>query len=246
MRTRLPASVRACLFDLDGVLTDTASVHAAAWTDVFDRYLKRRAERTGETFRPFDPVADYRAFVDGRTREDGVRTFLHSRGITLPEGGDAGAGQDTVAGLGRRKNAMFLERLQADGVHVFDGSRRFLSAVLEKGMRVAVVSSSANVDAILDAAGLSDQLATRVDGRLLRREGLAGKPAPDAYLRAASLLDVRPTEAAVFEDAEAGVSAGRAGGFGVVVGVDRGTRGEALRSAGADFVVPDLGALLVR
>jgi beta-phosphoglucomutase family hydrolase len=241
----LPDSVRACLFDLDGVLTDTASVHTKAWKAMFDAYLRQRAERTGERFVPFDPAVDYRKFVDGKKREDGIRSFLASRGIELPDGSpDDPPDAETVYGLGNRKNQMFQKTLHDDGVEVFEGSRRYLEAVNDAGLGVAVVSSSANTAEVLAVTGLDRLVHQRVDGVTLRREHLAGKPAPDSFLRAAQLLEVTPDAAAVFEDALSGVAAGRAGNFGFVVGVDRVGQAEDLRRNGADVVVTDLAELL--
>ncbi|BBX21440.1 hypothetical protein MTER_08510 [Mycolicibacter terrae] len=243
----LPDTVRACLFDLDGVLTDTAGVHTRAWKSMFDSYLSARAERTGAPFVPFDPVDDYLRFVDGRKRDDGVRTFLASRDIVLPEGGDDDPPDaETVHGLGNRKNEAFRATLQADGVEVFAGSRRYLAAVTAAGLATAVVSASANAGEVLAITGLDKFIAQRVDGVTLRTEHIAGKPAPDSFLRAAQLLGVAPAAAAVFEDALSGVAAGRAGGFGYVVGVDRVGQAEDLRSHGADVVVTDLEELLRR
>lgn len=241
----LPETVRACLFDLDGVLTDTASVHTRAWKAMFDAYLSGRAERTGEPFVPFDPDGDYRRFVDGRKRDDGVRAFLASRGITLPDGADDDPPDaETVHGLGNRKNEAFRVTLQADGVEVFEGSRRYLAAVTAAGLATAVVSASANAGDVLALTGLEKFIAQRVDGVTLRTEHIAGKPAPDSFLRAAQLLGVTPAAAAVFEDALSGVAAGRAGGFGFVVGVDRVGQRDDLLSHGADVVVTDLDQLL--
>jgi beta-phosphoglucomutase family hydrolase len=241
----LPEGVRACLFDLDGVLTDTASVHRRAWKEMFDGYLSARAQRTGDPFVPFDIDADYASYVDGKKREDGVRAFLESRGITLPEGSpDDDADAETVNGLGNRKNELFQQRLHSDGVDVFDGSRRYLEAVSAAGLRVAVVSSSANTREVLDLTGLARFVEVRVDGVTMRDEGIAGKPAPDSFLHAAQLLDTPPDHAAVFEDALAGVAAGHAGHFGVVIGVDRVGHAEDLRRHGADVVVTDLAELL--
>jgi beta-phosphoglucomutase family hydrolase len=241
----LPEGVRACLFDLDGVLTDTASVHRRAWKEMFDAYLRARAQRTGDRFVPFDIDADYESYVDGKKREDGVRAFLESRGITLPEGApDEGADAETVNGLGNRKNELFQQRLHSDGVDVFDGSRRYLEAVSAAGLRVAVVSSSANTREVLDITGLARFVEVRVDGVTMREEGIAGKPAPDSFLHAAQLLETPPDRAAVFEDALAGVAAGHAGHFGVVIGVDRVGHAEDLRHNGADVVVTDLAELL--
>ncbi|MEE6178503.1 beta-phosphoglucomutase family hydrolase [Mycobacterium sp. 050134] len=241
----LPEKVHACLFDLDGVLTDTASVHTKAWKAMFDAFLKERAEQSGEEFVPFDPAADYRKYVDGKKREDGVRSFLESRGIDLPDGTPDDAGDaDTVYGLGNRKNEMFQKVLHDDGVEVFDGSRRYLEAVSDAGLAIAVVSSSANTRDVLQITGLDRYVQKRVDGITLRDEHIAGKPAPDSYLRGAELLGVEPGAAAVFEDALSGVQAGRAGNFGFVVGVDRVGQAEELRRDGADVVVTDLAELL--
>jgi beta-phosphoglucomutase family hydrolase len=243
----LPNDIRACLFDLDGVLTQTASVHAAAWKEMFDAYLRERAARTGEPFVPFDPASDYDEYVDGRSRSDGVRSFLASRGIRLPGGDPAGPpSMDTVAGLGNRKNEIVLDLLHREGVKVYDGSVRYLNAVREAGLRRAVVSASKNAQEVLAAGGIDDLLEVRVDGVVAEREGLKGKPAPDMFLAAAGKLGVESRLAAVFEDALAGVAAGRAGEFGVVVGVDRVGQAEALREHGADLVVSDLAELLDR
>ncbi|UXA13408.1 beta-phosphoglucomutase family hydrolase [Mycobacterium sp. SMC-8] len=231
----LPDRIRACLFDLDGVLTDTASVHRRAWKAMFDEYLRSRAEH-GVPYVPFDAGADYERYVDGKPRLDGVRSFLESRGIVS----DA----QTVSHLGDRKNRMFNQSLHSDGVTVFDGSRRYLQAATDAGLRRAVVSSSANTRDVLELTGLDVYIEERVDGVTLREENLPGKPAPDSFLRAAELLGVSPADAAVFEDALSGVAAGRAGDFGLVVGVDRTGQAEALRRNGADTVVTDLGELL--
>jgi beta-phosphoglucomutase family hydrolase len=239
----LPDGVRACLFDLDGVLTDTASVHKRAWKTMFDDYLRRCAG--GTDFRPFDIGADYQTYVDGKTRDDGVRSFLASRDIALPDGGpDDAADRETVHRLANRKNELFQQVLHGDGVTVFDGSRRYLEAVADTGLAVAVVSSSANTQEVLDITGLTKFVDCRVDGVTIRQERLAGKPAPDSFLRAAELLGVPAAHAAVFEDALAGVQAGRAGGFAIVVGVDRIGQSDALRRNGADVVVTDLADLL--
>ena len=243
----LPNEIRACLFDLDGVLTQTAKVHAAAWKEMFDAYLQERAARTGESFAPFDAVADYDEYVDGRSRYDGVRSFLASRGITLPEGEPADPpSAETVAGLGNRKNELLHVLLRREGVKVYEGSVRYLLAVRQAGLRRAVVSASKNAREVLVAAGIEDLFEVRIDGVVAEREGLKGKPAPDMFLAAADKLGVLPPQAAVFEDALAGVAAGRAGGFGVVVGVDRVGQAEALRDHGADLVVSDLAELLDR
>lgn len=234
----LPEGIRACLFDLDGVLTDTASVHTRAWKAMFDEFLLPGGHA------PFTD-ADYRAHVDGRPRLDGIRAFLASRGIDLPDGApDDQPGTPTVHGLANRKNDLFHEQMRRDGVTVFPGTRPYLRAVSDAGLAVAVVSASANTRDVLEAAGLTEFVDCRVDGVTIRTEGLAGKPAPDSFLRAAELLAVKPAQAAVFEDALAGVQAGRAGGFGIVVGVDRIGDPESLRRNGADVVVSDLGDLL--
>jgi beta-phosphoglucomutase family hydrolase len=241
----LPDTVTACLFDLDGVLTDTASVHKKAWKAMFDSYLRGHAERSGEPFVAFDIAADYQTYVDGKKREDGVRSFLAARKITLPEGDpDDDPSAETVHGLGNRKNALFHETIRKDGVKVFEGSRRYLEAVAAAELAVAVVSSSANTREVLEVTGLEKFVQQRVDGVTMREEHIAGKPAPDSFLRAAELLGVTPAEAAVFEDALAGVEAGRRGQFGYVVGVDRVGQAEALRRKGADVVVTDLAELL--
>ena len=242
-RCGLPATIDACLFDMDGVLTETAAVHAAAWKDAFDEFLRGRA--AGGSFQPFDVHDDYDRYVDGKPREAGVRDFLASRGITLPEGGeDDPPSAPTVHGLGNRKNELLLARIAKDGVTAFPGSVRYLDAVRAAGLRRAVVSSSANTAQVLDAAGLTDYFEVRVDGHTVTERHLAGKPAPDTYLDAARQLGVAPARAAVFEDALAGVEAGRAGRFGFVVGVDRVGQAAELRAHGADAVVDDLADLL--
>ena len=240
MTLGIPATIRAGLFDMDGVLTDTASTHARAWKETFDAVLRAHGDD-----RPFDLGADYATYVDGKPREDGVRDFLRSRGIELPEGEpDDPPGADTVRGVGNRKNARVQRLIDDEGVKVYDGSVRFLRAARDAGLRTAVVSSSANTLRILERAGLADLFDARVDGTTLADEHLAGKPAPDSFLRGAELLGVEPAQAAVFEDALAGVEAGRAGGFGLTVGVDRHGQPHALRAHGADVVVSDLAELL--
>jgi beta-phosphoglucomutase family hydrolase len=241
----LPETVHACLFDLDGVLTDTASVHTKAWKVMFDAFLQQHAEQTGEPFVPFDPVDDYLKYVDGKKREYGVRSFLGSHRHEQPVGDpDDTSDKDTVYGLGTRKNDAFQETLHKDGVKVFDGSRRYLEKVAAAGLATAVVSSSANTRQVLEITGLDKFIQQRVDGVTLREEHIAGKPAPDSFLRAAELLNVTAAAAAVFEDALSGVQAGHAGHFGYVVGVDRVGQADELRSHGADVVVTDLGDLL--
>jgi beta-phosphoglucomutase family hydrolase len=240
----MPAGISACLFDLDGVLTQTDLVHTAAWQEMFDTFLRKRATRTGEPFIPFDPVSDYGRYVDGKPRADGARSFLASRGIELPEGGDEDdPGAETVRSLSDTKNAILLRRIAEDGVQAYPGSVRYLRAVLAAGRECAVVSASANCRAVLAAAGLLDDFQVVVDAAVTDREQLRGKPAPDTYLAAARMLGVPPAAAAVYEDAQAGVAAGRAGGFGWVVGVDRMGQADALRREGADVVVHDLAEL---
>ena len=241
----LPDRVTACLFDMDGVVTQTAVVHAAAWQEMFDEFLRDQAKRTGTEFVPFDPHADYDAFVDGKPRLDGTRAFLASRGIDLPEGTpDDPPGTATVYGLSNRKNALVLAKLAAGGVQVYEGSIRYIRAVREKGIATAIVSSSANTEQVLDSAGIAGLFDVRIDGQIAAARGLHGKPAPDTFLAAAEELHVPPGHAAVFEDALAGVEAGRAGGFALVVGVDRVGQAEQLKAHGADIVVKDLAGLL--
>jgi beta-phosphoglucomutase family hydrolase len=236
----LPGSIRACLFDMDGVLTRTATVHMAAWKRTFDGFLRAREPQAPE----FTQL-DYNRYVDGKARLDGVRDFLASRGITLPEG----SAQDppdaaTVHGLGTRKNELLLEELAQNGVEVYEGSRRYLRAVKDAGLATAVVTASANGRQVVEAGGFGDLIDARIDGVVAAREGLRGKPAPDGFLAGARALGVPPAQAAVFEDALAGVEAGRAGEFGLVVGVDRVGQADELRRHGADVVVGDLAELL--
>lgn len=234
-----------CLFDLDGVLTQTAKVHAAAWKQTFDEYLRGRAERTGDQFLAFDPVRDYDEYVDGKPRYEGVRSFLASRAIKLPEGGpEDPPDAETVHALGDRKNRIVLELIHKDGVEPYAGSVRYVHAARDAGLRRAVVSSSTNCRDVLHAAGIEDLFEAVVDGVVAEREHLRGKPAPDTFLAGARALGVEPAAAAVFEDALAGVEAGHAGHFGVVVGVDRVGQADALRAHGADVVVRDLAELL--
>jgi beta-phosphoglucomutase family hydrolase len=241
----LPPGVIACLFDLDGVLTNTAAVHAKAWKETFDGYLQERAQREGRPFVPFDIREDYAQYVDGKPRSDGVRSFLESRHITLPEGNDDDPpGAETIHGIGNRKNVLLLQRIHTDGVEVFPGSLRYIQAVRDAGLRRAVVSSSANTADVLRVTGLDVYVEVRVDGVSVAQMGLRGKPAPDTYLAAARLLGVTPAQSAVFEDAIAGVEAGRAGSFGAVIGVDRLNQTDALLADGATRVVKDLAELL--
>ncbi|MGY4769577.1 beta-phosphoglucomutase family hydrolase [Kribbella sp. CWNU-51] len=241
----LPTGIRACLFDLDGVLTDTAAVHAAAWKEMFDEFLRAYAQRQGIPFVPFDARKEYDAYVDGKPRANGVRDFLTARGITLPDGTpDDPPTAMTVNGLGNRKNVAVQRRIRTEGVHVFEGSRRYLQATVQAGLRRAVVSSSANTREVLDVTGLAQYIEQIVDGVTIRTEGLRGKPAPDTFLAAAKGFGIDPSEAAVFEDALAGVSAGRSGHFGHVIGVDRVGQADELKMHGADVVVRDLAELL--
>jgi beta-phosphoglucomutase family hydrolase len=237
----LPDGIEAGLFDMDGVLTQTAKVHAAAWKQMFDEFLGPRGQA------PFDDDRDYDEFVDGKPRPDGVRDFLASRGIHLPEGepGDP-ADAETVAGLGNRKNELVLRLIRERGVEPFPDSIRYVKLARDKGLKTAVVSSSANTREVLDAVGIADLFDDVVDGNAIIDQGLQGKPAPDTFLAAARHLGVEPAHAAVFEDALAGVEAGRAGRFGHVVGVNRSDQADALRAQGADVVVDDLAELLDR
>jgi len=237
----LPDHVTCCLFDLDGVLTSTAELHRAAWKETFDAFLRARA---GAEFAPFTE-ADYNTYVDGRPRYDGVREFLRSRDITLPEGSpDDPPDAETVHGVGNRKNDRVQQILAERGVNPYPGSVRYLEAARDAGLTIGVVTSSANGEAVLDAAGLSDFVQARIDGNVIAERKLRGKPAPDSFLAGAEALGVDKANAAVFEDALSGVQAGKTGGFGFVVGVDRAGQAEALRSHGADVVVADLAELL--
>jgi len=241
----LPDSVTACLFDLDGVLTQTAKVHAAAWKQMFDDYLRRRAEQGGEKFVPFDEVSDYDEYVDGKPRYDGVRSFLESRHIDLPQGTpDDPPDAETIDGLGNRKNEIVLKMIHDDGVEPYEGSVRYVKAARDAGVRRAVVSSSTNCRDVLTAAGMLDLFEEIIDGHTTEREHLNGKPAPDTYLAGARAVGVGPDQAAVYEDALAGVESGRAGNFAFVVGVDRAGQADALKAHGADVVVKDLSELL--
>jgi beta-phosphoglucomutase family hydrolase len=229
------------------VLTQTARIHAAAWKQMFDDFLQQRALRTGAAFVPFDPLEDYDEYVDGKPRADGVRSFLDARAISLPEGDpDDPPSAETIHGLGNRKNQVVLALIEGEGVEPYEASVRYVRAARDAGLGRAVVSASTNCRDVLAAVGIVDLFEVLVDGIVAEREGLAGKPAPDTFLAAARALGVRPAEAAVFEDALAGVTAGRAGGFGFVVGVDRVGQAKALRAHGADVVVSDLAELLGR
>ena len=236
-RPSLPEGVTALLFDVDGVLTNTATVHAKAWKATFDDVL----ERLGGDQEPFDARHDYEAYVDGRSRLDGVRGFLQARGIDLPEGSeDDDAQQLTVRGIGKAKNDRVQKLIHEEGVDGYDDAGAFVRAAREHGYKTAVVSSSANARAALRSVGLEDCFDTWVDGVRIDRDHLKGKPAPDTFAAAARDLGIGPEAAAVFEDAEAGVAAGHAGGFGIVIGVDRTGHADALREHGADVVVSSL------
>jgi beta-phosphoglucomutase family hydrolase len=243
----LPDGITALLFDLDGVLTQTAKVHAAAWKQTFDEFLRARCEKTGEPFKEFDAHDDYDKYVDGLPRYDGVRNFLKSRGIELSEGTpDDPPDAQTIDGVGNRKNVLVLKLIKDQGVDPYDGSVRYVKAARDAGLRRAVVSSSANCKDVLEAAGIDDLFEARIDGHTIDERHLKGKPAPDTFLAGAKALGVEPKQAAVFEDALAGVEAGHAGHFGYVVGVDRVGQADALREHGADIVVQDLDELLQR
>jgi beta-phosphoglucomutase family hydrolase len=241
----LPDGVTACLFDLDGVLTQTAKVHAEAWKSMFDEFLREWAPAHHQEFVAFDPVGDYDEYVDGKPRYEGVRSFLASRGIDLPQGTpDDPPSAETIDGLGNRKNELVLKLIRERGVQPYDGSVRYVHAAIEAGLRRAVVSSSTNCRDVLRAAGIYDLFEQIIDGVVADRERLQGKPAPDTFLAGARALGVEPRAAVVFEDALAGVQAGRAGRFGFVVGVDRVGQADALRKHGADVVVKDLSELI--
>ena len=241
----LPDGVTSCLFDLDGVLTQTAKVHAEAWKQMFDDYLRQRAQQRGERFVPFDQERDYNEYVDGKPRYDGVQSFLRSRGIELPQGTPADSpASETIDGLGNRKNELVLKLISGRGVDPYEGSVLYANAARDAGLRRAVVSSSTNCRDVLAAAKIDDLFEVIIDGNVAERDHLQGKPAPDTYLAGARALGVQAGQAAVFEDALAGVEAGRAGSFGLVVGVDRVGQADALHAHGADVVVSDLAELL--
>jgi beta-phosphoglucomutase family hydrolase len=241
----LPDAVSVCLFDLDGVLTKTAEVHAAAWKEMFDGYLRERAQSSGEAFVPFDATADYDEYVDGKPRYEGVQSFLQSRGIDLPRGEPHDPpDSESVDGLGNRKNELVLRLIRERGVEAYEGSVRYVRAVIEAGLHRGVVSSSTNCREVLEAAGIDDLFEVRIDGVVAERRHLRGKPAPDTFLEGARAFGVEPARAVVFEDALAGVAAGKGGRFGFVVGVDRVGQADALREHGADVVVQDLSELI--
>jgi beta-phosphoglucomutase family hydrolase len=235
----------AVLFDLDGVITDTANIHAACWKQMFDAYLQKRAAERGEPFRPFEIATDYRLYVDGKPRFDGVRDFLTSRGIQLPEGSPDDPPQaETVGGLGNRKNDLVNKVIEEGGVEPYEGSVKLVHQLRHQGFKIAVVTSSQNCEAVLKAAKLDTLFEVRVDGNMIRAQHLAGKPAPDTFLAAARRLGVEPARAVVVEDAISGVQAGCSGHFGLVIGVARKGNAEELRQQGAHLVVNDLGALV--
>ena len=235
----------AVLFDMDGVLTATAKVHAASWKKMFDGFLKKRSSVTGEPFTPFDIATDYKLYVDGRLRDEGVSSFLASRGIKLPlgDGGDP-PDRETVIGLGNRKNELVTKIIETEGVDIFEGSVALVRHLRRKGIKTAVVSASKNCGTVLQVTGITDLFDVMVDGNVAARLGLPGKPAPDTFLKAAQMLDTEPERAVVVEDAISGVQAGRAGNFGMVIGVDRHGEPDSLRHNGADIVVDDLDKLL--
>ncbi len=241
------AAFDAVIFDVDGVITDTASVHAAAWKRLFDDYLRNRAQQDGTTFTPFDTDDDYRRYVDGKPRYDGVRSFLSSRDIQLPEGSpDDDPDRETICGLGNRKDASFTAAVREKGVQAFPTSIALVRELHRHGVRTAVISASRNCEMVLQHAGLTDLFEARIDGVVADELELPGKPDPAVFLEAAQRLGVRPPRAVVVEDALAGVEAGRSGGFGLVIGVDRHGHADELLAHGADAVVSDLGAVRVR
>jgi len=235
----------AVLLDLDGVITDTASIHAACWKQMFDEFLQKRATQRGEALRPFDLATDYRLHVDGKPRFDGVRDFLISRGIQLPEGSmDDPPEAETVGGLGNRKNDLVNKIIEENGVEPYEGSVKLIRQLRRQGFKIAVVTSSQNCTAVLKAVKLDDFFDAQVDGNVIHARQLRGKPAPDTFLMAAKLLGVGPARAVVLEDALSGVEAGSAGGFGLVIGVARKGNADELRQHGAHLVVNDLGELV--
>lgn len=242
---KLPAEIRACLFDMDGVLTQTAKVHSEAWKEMFDAFLKARAEADGTEFVPFDIATDYVKYVDGRLRQDGVRGFLESRGIELPEGSpDDDEHQETINGLGTRKNNRVVELIRTEGVETFADAIVLLNAVRASGLKTAVVSASKNTPDVLRVTNLADKFDYVMHGGIAGEMGLPGKPAPDTFIAAAEALGETPATCAVLEDAISGVQAGRDGKFGYVIGVDRVNHGEELRAKGADIVLRNLEDLV--
>jgi len=241
------ADLDAVIFDMDGVVTETATVHASAWKKLFDKYLQDRADDGGDAFVEFDEGSDYERYVDGKNRYDGVRSFLEARGIELPEGTpDDPPENETVCGLGNRKDEYFRAWVEEKGVHAYESTVELIKELKAQGVRIAIVTASRNADQILAAAGVVDLFEKKVDGLVAAELGLPGKPDPATYLEAAKMLGVDPARAAVVEDALSGVESGARGGFGVVVGVARAGQADALREAGASVVVADMGEFLDR
>jgi len=240
-----PQKFDAVLFDMDGVLTATAKVHAASWKKMFDGFLKKRAAETGQPCKPFDIKTDYKLYVDGKLRDEGVSSFLESRSIKLPfgEAGDPPE-QETVSGLGNRKNELVNKIIETEGVDIYEGSIALVRLLRQEGIKTAVVSASKNCETVLNVTGITDLFDVMVDGNVAARLGLPGKPAPDTFLQAAKMLDTEPQRAVVVEDAISGVQAGRAGNFGLVIGVDRHGEPDSLKNNGADIVVDDLDKFL--
>ena len=241
----IPQRFDAVLFDLDGVLTATAKVHAASWKTMFDVFLQQHATETSTPLHPFDIATDYLRYVDGKPRYEGVRSFLEARGIDLPYGDtEEPPNLDTICGLGNWKNELVNELLASEGVEVYEGSLALLHHLRNLGIKTAVVSSSKNCQAVLAAAALTGLFDTHVDGEVAARLHLPGKPAPDTFLHASEQLGVEPQRAVVVEDALSGVEAGRAGGFGLVIGIARHSEAAALKEHGADVVLNDLAEML--
>jgi len=240
-----PQKFDAVLFDMDGVLTATAKVHAASWKKMFDDFLKKRAAETGQPCKPFDIKTDYKLYVDGKLRDEGVSSFLESRSIKLPlgEAGDPPE-RETVSGLGNRKNELVNKIIETEGVDIYEGSIALVRLLRQEGIKIAVVSASKNCERVLNVTGITDLFDVMVDGNVAARLGLPGKPAPDTFLKAAKMLDTEPQRAVVVEDAISGVQAGRAGNFGLVIGVDRHGEPDSLKNNGADIVVDDLDKVL--
>ena len=235
----------AVLFDLDGVITATAKVHAKCWKKMFDEYLKKRSAEKSEPFHPFDIETDYRLYVDGKPRFNGVRDFLTSREIILPEGThEDPSNAETVGGLGNRKNDLINEVIESDGVEAYEGTINLARQIRDAGIKIAVVTSSQNCDVVLKAVNIMDLFEVKVDGNVIHELHLSGKPAPDSFLEGAKRLGVQPARAVVVEDAISGVQAGRNGKFGLVIGVDRKGYADELKKNGADIVVKDLGEFL--
>ena len=240
-----PQKFDAVLFDMDGVLTATAKVHAASWKKMFDGFLKKRAAETGQPCKPFDIKTDYKLYVDGKLRDEGVSSFLESRSIKLPFGEAVDPPErETVSGLGNRKNELVNKIIETEGVDIYEGSIALVRLLRQEGIKTAVVSASKNCETVLNVTGITDLFDVMVDGNVAARLGLPGKPAPDTFLQAAKKLDTEPQRAVVVEDAISGVQAGRAGNFGLVIGVDRHGEPDSLKNNGADIVVDDLDKFL--